>query len=304
MDQFKKSNYEHKAHICYLTKRRQEFQSWIGDILRMSYGDDYQNIRLAQGDGGLDGVIFSSSTVVAVYAPRGWTDKVFASKVKSDFENGLKTLTEFNVTLKEWIFIHNDVDDIPAGVAGEVLQFKQSQKKVTVRFWSFKEIWAEILKLDKDQLIELLGEVPSLRDLEDLEYPDISEVITYITSKDSEGPPLRDIEIPDPGKLEYNDLEESKKELLKAGRSKHTLVEDYVEQMPDPTTGNRIAHRFQEKYKTLQSDGLPPNVIFNKLWVFAGGEHFTGADHVAAVTALLSYFFHRCDIFENPPVEG
>jgi len=302
MEQFKKSNYKHKAHICYLTKRRQEFQSWIGEIFRMSHGDDYQNIRLAQGDGGLDGVIFSRSAVVAVYAPRGWTDKVFATKVKSDFESGLETLTEYDVTLKEWIFVHNDVDDIPAGVAGEVMRFQKSQKDIKIRFWSFDQIWDEILKLGDDHLIELLGEVPSIRDLEDLEYPDISEVIQYITSNNSEGPPLRDIEIPDPGKLEFNKLEESKKELLKAGRLKHALVEDYIEQMPDPTTGNRIAQRFTEKYNTLQSDGLPPDVIFNKLWVFAGGEHFTGADHVAAVTALLSYFFHRCDIFENPSV--
>ena len=45
-------------------------------------------------------------------------------------------------------------------------------------------------------------------------------------------------------------------------------------------------------------EGLSPDQIFTELQTFAGGMDGT-PKHQAAVLAVMSYFFERCDIFED-----
>ena len=65
MDRMQRGYFRQAAENKYLKLKRQEFQSWIGQILTLSYLGDYENIRLTQGDGGLDGIILSRAAVVA-----------------------------------------------------------------------------------------------------------------------------------------------------------------------------------------------------------------------------------------------
>ena len=65
--------------------------------------------------------------------------------------------------------------------------------------------------------------------------------------------------------------------------------------------GERVAEGFRRNYARLRDAGTEPNRLFDLLLEYAGWAAREPARGNAAVLAVLSYFFHRCDIFENPP---
>lgn len=90
--------------------------------------------------------------------------------------------------------------------------------------------------------------------------------------------------------------------LIEIGRIRSSVVPRYLEEMPDDDRPEAIAEAYRDRYATLRDGGLPADRIFLELWRFTGGEHFAGEPmKAAAVTAVRTYFFDRCDIFENTP---
>ncbi len=131
--------------------------------------------------------------------------------------------------------------------------------------------------------------------------PAIRDVVEYLASVKADPSPLMAITIPDPEKLEYNQLSEYNQHLLMGGRSKHRKVAQYLEGMTDPTAGEETAEGFRRKYVACRESGMLPDETFETLWNFSGGNHFTGPSQQAGVTAVMSHFFDTCDIFENVP---
>lgn len=88
------------------------------------------------------------------------------------------------------------------------------------------------------------------------------------------------------------------------GRERDRLVEQYFEKHPNPVFGDEVATAFRAEYLRLRSERLQPDRIFAALQDFAGGNTRGEAEHEAAVVAVLSYLFDRCDIFEAAPKES
>lgn len=99
-------------------------------------------------------------------------------------------------------------------------------------------------------------------------------------------------------KLEANALSASVAGYLRLGRERDRLVEQYFGKHPNPVFGEEVATAFRAEYRRLRSEGLRPDHIFASLQAFGGGSTRGHAEHEAAVVAVLSYFFDRCDIFE------
>ncbi len=300
MDRMQRGYFRQAAENKYLKLKRQEFQSWIGQILTLSYLGDYENIRLTQGDGGLDGIILSRAAVVAVNAPREQTAGSLGDKIKGDFISAMNTLRNRGVDLKVFIFVHND-EGLTKDIGPLLMTLRQDNSGIEIECWTFESIWKELAKLEVAQLEDLFGPGPTVENVEQLQMPAIREVIAYLTEFGREAPALGDLEIPDPQKLEYNQLASENQDLLRIGRSKHRMVETYLEGVTNVETGEAIAEGFRRKYAAVRESGMGPDDIFHVLWNFAGGNHFTTPRQVAAVTAILSYYFHSCDIFENVP---
>jgi hypothetical protein len=129
-----------------------------------------------------------------------------------------------------------------------------------------------------------------------LDYEALRPVVTLIRKLDpGDNPPLS---APSPTKLKANDLSDDAAELLRQGRRREQLVERFFNDWPDPSLGEEIAQGFREQYQALKVEGLAPDRIFTELQTFAGGMDGTPS-HQAAVLAVMSYFFERCDIFED-----
>ena len=301
MDRFQRSWFRLLAKNSYLELKRQEFQAWVGKLFELGFLADYTVIRLTQGDGGLDGIIVSENAVVAVYAPRETTKSVLESKISSDFEKAGTTLADGNATMQKFVFVHND-EGLTKEVGTFLLKLRGDNPSVVIEIWTFERLWALMEdKLSGDQLQDLLGEAPTSQVMDRLEMPSIRDVIEHLASVKVEPSPLNAITIPDPEKLEYNQLNEYNQHVLRGGRSKHGKVVQYFDGMTDPNAGEEIAEGFRRKYAACRESGMPPDDIFETLWNLAGGNHFTKTPQQAGVTAVMSHFFDTCDIFENVP---
>jgi hypothetical protein len=83
------------------------------------------------------------------------------------------------------------------------------------------------------------------------------------------------------------------------------LVESKVElllsrSLTEVQRGERVAEGFRRHYALLRDNGTEANRIFDLLLEYAGWATRGTARGNTAVLGVLSYFFHRCDIFENP----
>lgn len=299
MDRVQRGFFRQAAENKYLKLKRQEFQAWVGEILGKSLAGDYENIRLTQGDGGLDGIILSRSAVVAVNAPRDQTATSLETKIKGDFATAKKTLQDRGVELKVFIFVHND-EGLTKDTGPALMKLRQSEG-IEVECWTFERIWKELQGLGVAELEAMFGQGLNTANVDQLQMPHVREVIEYLTQLGREPPALGDLVIPDPAKLEYNSLSEENQDMLRVGRSKHGMVEQFIEGMTDIGAGEAIAEAFRNKYASVKEAGENADDIFHVLWDFAGGNHFSTPPQFAAVTAILSYYFHSCDIFENVP---
>lgn len=85
-----------------------------------------------------------------------------------------------------------------------------------------------------------------------------------------------------------------------SGAKRDWKKERYFETHSDPLFGDEVAAVFRAEYQRLRSERLRPDHIFAALQAFAGGSTRGETEHEAAILAVLSYLFDRCDIFEAP----
>lgn len=298
MDRFLRGHFRQAAENKYLKLRRTEFQAWFGNIMGKAHPQHYENIRLTKGDGGLDGIRVDTAFAYAVYAPRETTKGKLEDKIDSDFREGLRTLKERGVDMKGWVFVHND-EGLTKELGPALMKLRQNNPKVDIQFWTFEGIWTQLEPLSVDQLTDLFGHGPTEENVNQLEMPQIREVIEYLAREVP--PPLPSVSSPDPGKLDFNKLSDENTNLMNVGERRSGLVGKYLRGMTDVTAGEAIAEAFRRKYAASKVAGMTADQIFGTLWRFAGGDHFTEPAQIAAVGAVISYYFYSCDIFENAP---
>lgn len=298
MDRLQRGFFRLAAENDYLKLKRTEFQAWFNRIMEKVHPDDYENIRVTQGDGALDGLLIRSGTVFQVYAPRDQSQSEINEKIDSDFATAKTTMADRGAELERWVFVHND-EGLTKDTGPKLVKLRQANPTVRIERWTFEGIWVELEKLSVDQLTDLFGQSPTESNVDRLVFPAIRDVIEYLSR--TEAPADVVITMPDPDKLEHNKLGDEKADILRVGRSRQALIEQYLNGMTDPTTGEDIAEAFRERYACLKDSGINADQTFTSLWRFAGGEHFVQPDQFAAVTAVFAYFFSSCDIFENVP---
>jgi hypothetical protein len=300
MDSLKLNTYRLAAENGFWKLKRTAFQDWLGEIMTRRYPNDFQTIRLSQGDGGLDGYRLSTQTVYQVFAPRDYSPSEIINKIRGDFKHAQETLSENNLVMKEWVFVHNDPDGLTYDVVSELAKLRQDNPGIEVRTWGLIVIWNEIKQLAEDELVELFGAAPTLDMLENLCYKDIIPVIEHLASV--KAPPLPPTDPPSPRKLEFNELSQLRAGFIVSGRINQGLVESYLDDMPDDDKPEEIAQAFRDKYVSLRDAGLDADQIFDELWLFAGSQAFASDPiKLAAVLTVLAFYFDNCDIFKNPP---
>lgn len=95
-----------KANIKELIKSKRgfEFEAFVNEMLLIHYGNEHFQPTRERSDGGAEGVILKTRTVVAAYAPDSFDEKKFLNKVNGDFDGYLTNWVSDN---PNWCMYYN-----------------------------------------------------------------------------------------------------------------------------------------------------------------------------------------------------
>lgn len=287
--------YDQKFRDAFLTKRGDEFQSWFEALAHRAYGADFEAVRSygRQGDRKCDGRRISTGTIFQVYAPDTFTVATAEAKIQADFRGAVAYWT----TMREWVLVTNQERGLPPSTSTLLDQLRVDNPNISIRHWSTTELQRLTREFSLLDWRAIFGDVPGQEEWDAIAIPDIKGVLDELERIEPEpgqeplGPPSAD-------KLARNALSREAVELLRLGRRKEPLVERYLHRTPKADSGERIAEAFRRLYADLREEGRSPDEILGTLQQYAGAKR-GGPRRQAAGLAVLSYYFERCDIFED-----
>lgn len=295
MDRVQREFYQLRFGLAFKSKKGMDFQDWFVQLAGFAFGSDFEAVRAygPQGDFKCDGRRRSTGTVFQCYAPDVLHVARTIRKIDEDFHDAVANWPD----IAEWVFVHNDTRGLPPAVIQHLDTLRSAHPQVTISIWGEVQLHGLKEMLDLPAMEAIFGSAPSSSDLETLIMDDLPPVIDQLQRTD---PPPGQVPLtpPSPHKLARNELSEEAAALLTVGRRKETLVNSYFRNHPQPDLGEKIAESFRRTYAHLRDQGRSPDSIFAYLQQYAG----SGGEpkRQGAALAVLSYFFERCDIFEDP----
>ena len=294
MDDVQRAYYNVCFQRDFHAKKDVEFQRWFVQLASHAYGSDFESVRASgpYGDFKADGRRISTGTVFQCYGPQGIKVKELDAKIRDDFDGARHKWTN----MREWVLVINTNEGLPPTSIQLLDQLRSDYPEIRISVWIEAQLRGLIRQLDLDALEDLFGYAPSMSGISTLVLEDIIPLIDELAQKE----PLageEPISPPSIEKLQRNSLSTDAIELLRIGRRKEHLVSTYFLNTTRVEIGERIAEDFRQRYADLKQQGHTPDLIFGHLQAYAGaaGE----PSRQAAGLAVLSYFFERCDIFED-----
>lgn len=295
MDDLQRHFYRLHFRNAFLERKGAAFEELFSRIMAHAHPGDFEIVRPygKLGDLKCDGYRASDKTVFQCYGPSTPTLDKLLAKIKRDFEGAVK---HWGGLMERWFLVHNIDGGLPAPATLLLAGFRETHPSLDLGQMAYAELLHIVMNLATAKLEDLFGPVPSQRTLAALDFEALRPIVTSIQRMDPGNyPPLV---APSPEKLAANDLSDDAAGMLRLGRRREPLVEAFLDRYPDPSFGEEIAEAFRDYYRVLKDEGRSPEAIFIALQDFAGGMSGTAARQ-AAVLAVLSYFFERCDIFED-----
>ncbi len=300
-DALQRSFYGLRFRVAFLEKRGTEFQGWFVRLARAAFGSDFEAVRAygALGDHKCDGYAISTRTVFQCYAPDRMNASRLIRKIRDDFHGARR---HWKMQMHRWVLVHNDIRGLPVPAVERLNFLRDTYPNIKIETWGEPELINLKERLQLADLESIFGHAPTRTETDSLGIEDLQCVIESLqrTEPDLGEEPLSP---PSAEKLERNSLSPDAAELLRWGRRKEALVERYFARDPRPDLGEQIAESFRRSYTGLRNSGLTSDEILLALQEHAGGSKMGIARREGAVLAVLSYFFERCDIFEDPESE-
>jgi hypothetical protein len=299
MDRVTRFFFDQSFRIAFLERRGDAFQELFSSIMEKRYPrGDFQRVRPwgKEGDRKNDGYLRSRRTLFQCYAPDELRASTCVAKMDEDFTGALPHWTQHFDT---WVFVHNASTGVGPGVAKKLLELEATRPPFKVEAWAFDELRKIARELSAEDLTDVLGPVPSQRDVLGLRMVELIPVLDHMARlRPSAQPDLRPVP---PDKIARNLLSDAVAELLRIGMSRADLVKKYFRDRP--ADEDRIASGFRRKYGELRDAGAAPDDIFSALQRYAGHDGDADPSRQVAVLTVLSHFFQTCDIFERPDPE-
>jgi len=273
--------------------------------MEKAFGSAYVRVRPygKLGDEGCDGYRIDTGAVHQCYGPmlQGMPSvSKLVQKMREDFE---KSKSSLSTIMKSWQFTHNIMKGVPPQTLVEAGVLQSNNPGVTIGFFGPDSFEKVIFALDEEQIEDLLGPAATSADYNSPDLAEMAKMLQAVAAHDTANlsEPIKPVPLE---KISYNRLSESSAHLIAAGMLNEPLVDEYIRSSSDPTLGDRIADSLRKRYDALKSEGFDPDYIYTLLLAYVLGEHRIThprpAEQVAA-QAIVSYFFHSCDIFEDKP---
>lgn len=280
------------------------FQEWFAKLVRrMHPPGDIQEVRLTQGDAGLDVVILNDQVVYQCYGPQTFRSSEAAEKIESDFRGAYEFLEG---RMRRWVFVHNHptgkLDKLCILALNKIVQQCADRgEHLEVHAWGIEDLWDA---LETGVPFHVLRDLFGSPDPVHVDYACLEELLLHLeraTYPDDAEP----VSLPDERKLDFNDLGPAYRREIREGRNGLRVLEGYLTSRAgsDPEFAERLAQRFRNCYQNLRSrSARTADEIYENLRLDAGWQAKPDVKREMATRSVLAYFFDSCDIFENPPV--
>jgi hypothetical protein len=250
------------------------------------------------GDQGSDGLCTNQDKLYACYGPQSPNDQATTSKFKSDLAVALaKRPGQFST----FVFVHNDRRGMHPRIGTELKAAKQAHPNISFEQMGKLIFWKEFMRLSLEEAEDLLGQEIRVEQLVyGLSLADLEPLLTHLarTRDRSEWSEAHRIPM---HKLEFNNFTPDLQDYIIHGMRFTKHVDDYYEGYYDVLARGETAAAFKEKYLSLSELDLIPDDIFQELLVYVTGNMMPTPALLTSAYTILSYFFQRCHIFEEPP---
>ena len=290
--------YQSLAEKRILDYEGQPFEDFFVEVARLFWGADFEPIRAygKHGDLKCDGRRLSTDALYQCYAPRSARPTAVHQKIKTDFEGALAIWAD---KMKGWSIVVNDRQGLDALASQEVNVLRDQYPQITIELVLPVDIIKMVLSLSVDDLAQLFGLAVTERDsaLSRVTFAELGVVIDRLSGIDPK-PSLAPITPPPSDKIEANSLGPEIASLLRQGDLLASHVNEYFRATGRVEMGERLAELMKANYAAMKNAGYDSTQIFHGIINLCGGLDRSKREGIA-VLAIVAYYFHRCDIFEN-----
>lgn len=294
-----------RLNYRYLIAYGTDYENFVGEILQRCYPGDFIPVSSGGGDNKNDGIVRSLRQLYQCYAPMKFENAAALNKkIREDYEGAIENWADYFDVWK-FAFCHPKDDGLNHATTKLVLDLELEHKK-KIEVVPRSELVELALSLPKIKLVLWLGPLPfSPAELgDDLKLDVIGTVVQAIAQPSALVDDLENVEPVPPTKLAYNRISEEVLEYIEKGKGLNNRVTQYLSTQENPILGDQMAESFQREYQNFRTQhGDNSDTIYWRLYEFIRGRspNPMTKDQELAAHAILSYLFHRCDIFERPP---
>lgn len=286
-----------RFEVLYLRSKGTAFQELFRQLMELAYPRDFVAVHPSgsRGDLKCDGYRKSDKTVFQCYAPREMKLTTLLRKMETDF---LGAKGHWNSQMEKWTFVHNDDEGLPADALMLLNTLEAQHAPLTTHEWGYNALRDIVLTHAAAALETMMGPAPTRGTLATIGSEEIAAAVLGIQEFDpgiASDTPIA----PTTAKLNDNGFSSHVREQLRGGMVGAYRVQVFFSGYPVPDFADKVAAAFHREYEKLASSGLSSDRVYNELFRFAGGDNGDERRR-AAVLAVLSYFFERCDIFKEP----
>tara|TARA_R110002074_G_scaffold67465_1_gene158786 strand:- start:2185 stop:3087 length:903 start_codon:yes stop_codon:yes gene_type:complete len=295
----KKTDFDIYFDNTFNSKNQTAFEVWFAAMACRVFGTDFERIKAGghDGDKKSDGRCISTETVFQCYAPE--SPATFAANAKRKIEDSFPEVVQYWPNLKEWIFVHNNVEGLPTTASNKLEELRELYPALKVTTATRGFLKDELH--DKLTLQQLIDIYPSASlNFNDVQMEHIRPLFKAIIAARTANPDPNNFgEFPDESKLDFNELSPDSKHNIQRARPHIDVVDRYLASMSNPQHASIIQAEMRAKYLELKEFRYIPDEILGKLLTFCGA--CEAAPTRAAAHVIVTYYLDACDIFENAP---
>jgi hypothetical protein len=281
------------------------FQEFFSALMAKLHGEDFVRVRPfgSLGDKGCDGYLQSCGQVFQCYgALNGDSARVqyLIAKMGTDYNSAAEKLA---MLMKEWHMVHNLVEGLPIQAIEKLEELRKADTGRKFGFIGIEGFEKRIFSLAPEHIQDLLGMAASTADALNMQVAELRALVAAVSSEADYSPgdiPIKPVPC---DKLEFNKLPNHWRHLISGGWQNAHIVARYLDDHPDPLTGERIAQVFRVRYEYLKAQGLASGAVMSGLYEMVTGIGIVPPERQVAAQALLAFLFESCDIFEDEPAK-
>ncbi|MEP7739517.1 ABC-three component system protein [Nocardioides sp. 31GB23] len=252
------------------------------------------------GDLASDGLSLHGRKLYACYAPEAPDATRTISKFNGDLAGALeKRSGQFDT----FVFVHNDTRGTHPEVSAALAGARHAHDGIHFEVMGARHLRDIIGRLRRDQVETLLGSQLPLQHTVTVGLAEMEELLAELSVA---GIPLYEVtpvEAVSINKLQFSELTPDSRAEMRDAMRHSPVIDDYYARRIDVNERDEVAARFNREYRDAVDSDVEPEDTLLRLREFLAGSRVQSGPWYRAQTAVLAYFFQRCDIFENPPAD-